>query len=89
VDEVMNKVLITYFMETHASQSGTGVGATRVIFYDTIEHLYQYIDHEIYMNSLLKLPEGESVGFILHPATEDDVYEKPVMWALGEEEVDD
>lgn len=85
----MNKVLITYFMEAHVSQSGTGVGATHIVFYDTLEHLYQYIEHEMYMNSLLKLPEGESVGFILHPATEADIYEKPVMWALGEEEVDD
>lgn len=86
----MNKVLITFFTKNpEATVSGNGVGATHIILFDTLEHLYQRIEREMYMNSLLTLPEGDFIGFIIHPATEEDVYEKSVIWAFGEEVTND
>ena len=85
----MNKVLITYFVPAYASQSGTGVGTTQLIVFDTLEHLYERIERELYMFAILNLPEGEAHGFIIHPATEEDFYEKKILWAFGKEASDD
>lgn len=85
----MNKVLITYFMPAHASHPDTDIGATRLIVFDTLEHLYERIEWELHMFSILNLPEGEAHGFMIHPATEEDFYEREILWAFGREVNDD
>lgn len=74
-------------MPPDASQSGTGVGATHLIVFDTLEHLYERIEWELHMFAILKVPE--TLGFIIHPATEEDFYEKEIIWAFGREANDD
>lgn len=85
----MNKVLITYFMPAHPSHPDTDIGATKLIVFDTLEHLYEQIEWELHMFAILDIPEGEVCGFMIHPATEEDFYKRKIIWAFGMEINDD